>query len=197
MMNAGTKSLGRPRDETLTPCVMETARNLVVLHGYAAVTLNLISRDSGIARQSLLRRWSTKADLVVDAFFYHVSNFEAHLSKDVESALGDYFSNIMRIRQDDAPGLRNLWLEAQKDPELFESLRNRFIVPRTQVVENILRAAVSRGELKPQANLPFIVQLIQSFLWYRILLGEPFDKTVAHDFIRILLQGIQAPCSKN
>ena len=68
-MTNDNKPGGRPRDETSAPAIKAAARRLVTEKGYENVSISEIVRVAGVARQTLYRRWSSKADLVLEAFF--------------------------------------------------------------------------------------------------------------------------------
>ena len=184
MKNNGSKNLGRPRDESLTPAVMAAARNLVKTHGYSAVSFNMISKESGVARQSLQRRWTSKAELVVDSFLDSFVKTEFSAFLPLEGALRRYLSDLTACLRENAAGIKTLVVEAQADRELQDTFKTRFLDPRRSFMSRILNAAKSRGELSPRINIQVAVSVFHAFLLYNVASGEVMDTTLIDAAIR-------------
>lgn len=58
---------GRPRDPSIDERVLETTREMLVEHGWEATTVRGVARAAGVSRAAVLRRWPSKAQLVLDA----------------------------------------------------------------------------------------------------------------------------------
>jgi AcrR family transcriptional regulator len=56
-------SRGRPRDVERDELILTTARRLLAEQGFDALSFEAISRETGVARQTIYRRWPTKAHL--------------------------------------------------------------------------------------------------------------------------------------
>jgi AcrR family transcriptional regulator len=60
---------GRPRDARLDAAIQQATVELLEEHGYFDVSLASIAERAGTTTPSIYRRWSSKADLVVQAVF--------------------------------------------------------------------------------------------------------------------------------
>jgi len=60
---------GRPRDARLDAAIRQATVELLEEHGYFDVSLASIAERAGTTTPSIYRRWSSKADLVVQAVF--------------------------------------------------------------------------------------------------------------------------------
>lgn len=60
-------SRGRPRDPSIDAVVLETTRELLSDEGFAATTVQEISRRSGIHPPAIYRRWPSRLALIEDA----------------------------------------------------------------------------------------------------------------------------------
>ena len=58
---------GRPRDPAIDDLVLDAARELLVEVGWEATTMRGVAARSGVSRAAVLRRWPSKAHLVLDA----------------------------------------------------------------------------------------------------------------------------------
>ena len=59
--------LGRPRSESARRAVLNAVDDMLVEHGYAALTLKGIAEQAGVGRQTIYRWWSTKAEILHEA----------------------------------------------------------------------------------------------------------------------------------
>jgi len=62
-------SRGRPRDPSIDAMVLETTRELLSEEGFAATTVQEISRRSGVHPPAIYRRWPSRLALIEDAAF--------------------------------------------------------------------------------------------------------------------------------
>lgn len=60
---------GRPRDARLDAAILQATVELLEEHGYFDVSLAAIADRAGTTTPAIYRRWSSKADLVVQAVF--------------------------------------------------------------------------------------------------------------------------------
>jgi AcrR family transcriptional regulator len=58
---------GRPRDASINDAVLGAVRELLAEDGYAATTVQAISKRSGIPISSIYRRWRNRLELIEDA----------------------------------------------------------------------------------------------------------------------------------
>lgn len=61
------RSAGRPRDASIDTRVFSVTRELLIEIGWDKLSMRLIAARSGVSRSSLNRRWSSKAELVLQA----------------------------------------------------------------------------------------------------------------------------------
>lgn len=182
-----TASLGgRPLDASASPRLMQAARDLVSRHGYAAVTIAMIADAAGVGRQTVYRRWRSKADLVLDAYLTQAEEVgsiaEGPVTIMLEALLNQQFARF----EEDRPALRNLIASAQSDDVFRERLDERFARPIDLAVVAILTRAVDRGELAADTDAEVMAEIIHGAVWYRLLLSRPLDAA----FVRRLIAAI-------
>ncbi|WP_153769524.1 TetR/AcrR family transcriptional regulator [Labrenzia sp. CE80] len=178
------RQAGRPREEATAPALMDAARRLVRTNGYDKVSITQIIKEAGVSRQSLYRRWPTKADLVLEAFFESASQdaSDAERRPDHESArqrLLDLLISIFDHIARDGAAMRSLIASAQEDPQFRESFIEKFVLPREEIVTDILQQAVESGELPPHSNVAMLTTMIHGAFWYRMLNDWPLDAAFA------------------
>jgi len=166
---------GRPVDNSAAPKLMQAARDLVKRHGYADVTIAMIADGAGVGRQTVYRRWRSKADLVLDAYLERAERLSVVADGPavvmLEMLLNQHFAGF----EQDRSAIRNLIASAQSD-ELFRArLDERFAQATDRALVAILRKGVERGEVSVTADVELIAETIQGAIWYRLLLGRSLD----------------------
>lgn len=58
---------GRPRDASIDQRVLSVTRELLLEVGWADLSIRMVAARAGVGRSSLNRRWSSKAELVLNA----------------------------------------------------------------------------------------------------------------------------------
>jgi AcrR family transcriptional regulator len=174
-----THAGGRPRDSSVTPALMQAARELVAKLGYRDVTIQMIAKQAGVGRQTLYRRWPSKADLVLDAFLERASAIGVVPDGPVATMLEAFLRQLFVGLQEDGLAIRSLIASAQDDDAFRETFHARFVKPRDQIIIDILQRAIARGELPGAADPDMMVEMIHGAFWYRLLLGQPLDAAYA------------------
>jgi AcrR family transcriptional regulator len=189
-----SRPVGRPRDETVGPLIRQTARDLVVERGYDAVTTEMIARAAGVSKQTIYRRWRTKADLVLDAFLeYAKTNVDqgvAAAPMSIEQELAGFVHRTFVALEDTGPAIRSLMAWAQQDPEFRVSFRERFIAPRRAMLRSIIARAIPGDRRSKERALNAAVIALYGAVWYRLLLDEPFDAGFGKDLADLMLNGL-------
>jgi AcrR family transcriptional regulator len=186
---------GRPRSATAERALLDAARHLVVRDGYEAVTVAQIAHAAGAGRQTIYRRWPSKAELVLDALLEHArTEVDAREPGDrpVRPALTDFLADTFTALAGTATALRGLMAQAQGDPVFRDLFRDRFIRPRRAALRRLLVRARQRGELRDGAAIDVAVAALYGALWYRLLLDEPLDRRFARQLTDTLLAGLGA-----
>jgi len=184
---------GRPRDEAAGLAILSVTRRLVAAHGYQAVTTQMIAEASRTAKQTLYRRWPSKAELVLDAFLAHA---EAEVDKPGPAAgpphrqLAAFLRRTFEALAETAPAMRGLMATAQTDAKFRAVFRARFIEPRRRALSALLRRAL--GERRPDADIEAAVLAVYGGVWYRLLLAEPLDASYADRLAALVVKGLGA-----
>jgi AcrR family transcriptional regulator len=182
---------GRPRDDTTGPALLDAARELVIRDGYRSVSIQQIVSRAGVSRQSLYRRWPSKADLVLDAFLQSAGEIPVGSGFDVGRKLNAFLLALFSNLEVDGPAIRSLIASAQDDPEFQVSFRERFVQPREQVITRMLESAKQAGEIKAEADIKIAAEALHGAFWYRLLQGDDLDVSFAKRLAGFILQGLR------
>ncbi|ODP34479.1 TetR/AcrR family transcriptional regulator [Pandoraea sp. ISTKB] len=170
---------GRPRNEDTSAAVLAVVRRLVKEKGFDGVSVNLVASEANVAKQTLYRRWPSKAELVLDAYLESAGQFDTSAYEGLVPTLTKFLAGVFRHLEADGAAIRNLIAAAQSDSEFLTRFNDRFVVPRAERVKNLLAQAVEAEELPAETNLDVATDMIHGAFWYRLLTGQPLNRRYA------------------
>ncbi|MBA4784121.1 MAG: TetR/AcrR family transcriptional regulator [Rhizobiales bacterium] len=178
---------GRPRSTSADEAILNAARNLVMARGYDAVTTSEIASAAGVGKQTIYRRWPSKADLVLQSF---VTLAAEEVVVEIEGNLSDRLHSFLTKTSDalrrTAPAVRSLMMTAQTDPDFRESFKQKLIEPRRAALRTLLDEA-GNAKLVEAAVIS-----VYGAIWYRLLLDEPVDTDFAKALSELVTNGLSA-----
>jgi AcrR family transcriptional regulator len=150
---ADFRSKPRRRGDLLTHNIFKAAMAELAESGYAGVSMERVAERAGTGKASLYRRWSSRAELMVDALRHQFPD-QAQLP-DTGNFRGDCLT-MMRMIQGLLSGpvgqaARGLMSEAIRDTELAEAARARIIDSGDEMMLELLRRGHARGEVRSEA----------------------------------------------
>jgi AcrR family transcriptional regulator len=186
---------GRRRDHTRDPEILTAALDVLAETGYDGMTIDMVAARAKAGKATLYRRWSSKAELVIDAVACMKKgdiDF-AHLP-DTGTLRGDLIAMIKPHAIED--GERKLQIMAglmsmlSRDPELAEAVNAAIVEPRAALNRILMRRAVDRGEISPDCDIETLALIAPSMAAYRVLvLKKPVDRA----FLISLIDGVLLP----
>jgi AcrR family transcriptional regulator len=169
---------GRPRDPEIDAAVLAAARRQLAAVGYDAMSLVAVAEEAGTTRQSLYRRWPSKADLATAAI--------ASLSGiDQRPDTGDPFADLVAelaafrtgVLRPHGVSMVGSMLQDGTDEHLRQLYRSRIVAPRRQRLQGILRRAAVAGLIDADADLDSAVAACTGMLYALVLAGRPVGPT--------------------
>lgn len=188
-LNSAANRPGRPRDEHVNSVVLAATRELVTRLGYDRVTTQMIANTAGIGKQTIYRRWSGKAELVLEAFTGLAQERidDALPSGPLARRLCAFLQLTFEALQQTGSAVRSLMAIAQRDAAFREQFKARFIEPRRRALRRVL---VEGDRHVSPANADATVIALFGALWYRLLLDEPLDAAFARRLVALVLDGL-------
>jgi AcrR family transcriptional regulator len=190
------KQRGRPRNAHADTAILEAARDLMTAEGYERMTIEAIAARAGVGKQTVYRRWPSKAAIVAEAVMAgHLGiNAEAppqtgDAAADLGNWLGQFF---MQLGEPAAVAvIRGLAAAATDGGTDAEKLYERFTGPSREQMLELLRAGVSRGQFRADLDIEAAADAISGTLLYRALIppSAALD-TDAAGFLDLLLLGM-------
>ncbi|GAB1643572.1 TetR/AcrR family transcriptional regulator [Krasilnikovia sp. MM14-A1259] len=164
---------GRPRSAAVDDAIMRATFELSEQYGYRGVTMERIASHSGVAKQTIYRRYRSKGEVFLDALATYAAERLPH--PDTGTLYGDLHALLSATfdAQQGASGMLNraLATEALQDDEFARLLWERLIDKRRGAVRDIVDRARARGEVR-RADDDFLVDLVFGPMWYWLLFGR-------------------------
>ena len=157
--------------------ILDATVTVVAELGYDRLTMDAVATAAKASKATLYRRWSTKADLVVDA----ISRAKGcPLPEDVDtgSLRGDLISMSCGDGgfTDEMPMsvIAGLVTALHRDPELQKAFQERFLAPRLDLTRKVYERAVARGEIAAEVDVELLsVTLPAVIVHHAYILGVP------------------------
>jgi AcrR family transcriptional regulator len=182
---------GRPRSERSHRAILEATNELLEERGFVDLTIEEVAQRAGVGKTTIYRRWPGKGPLVFEAF---ATNFlKRQPLADTGSLRGDLLAALrafIRVVKGTVTGrtLVGLIAEVQRDPELAEIWRERFIAPVRAQHRLMVDRAIERGEAVSDTDPDIVLDLMFGAAYHRLLqshlvLGDRFAQAVVDTVI--------------
>lgn len=182
---------GSRRDPAIDAAVLAAARRLLVEHGYAGTSIDLIATTAGVSRPAVYRRWESKAHLVHAAVF---PDLDADAPCD---ALADEIVRLCHgaVRMYADPAIREaipgLLHDLRGDDEMRRLISGRLeAAVRAQLAQR-LADAVDQQAVRASVSADTLLDAIAGGAWYAVCVREVSDPdATATELAEMILRGI-------
>ncbi|MEO6605597.1 MAG: TetR/AcrR family transcriptional regulator [Aeromicrobium sp.] len=180
---------GRPRDPSRDEAIIDAAIDVLVREGYDRLSMEGVATSAGVGKATIYRRWSNKAELVIDAM---ASLKPAVDSIDTGSLDGDIELMITASCSPHSQQLQQVMMSIcsalPREPELLEAFKTRFTEPRIERLTDMLERARNRGDLGPEVDVAMAASLLPSLMLQRALMtGQPAGRVYAEQIVSSVL----------
>jgi AcrR family transcriptional regulator len=180
---------GRPRDPACDAAILQATIDAFVVDGYAGVSMEGVAARAGVAKATVYRRYAGKAELLVEAVRCGAS-MDDHLP-DTGDLRADLLAMMQpladRLRSTDGKLLTMFAVERFRNPDLAEEFDRSVIGKKREHVRRLVRSAVARGELPPDADVELIAEATPAFLWHHALNGLPIGSDLVGRILDVVL----------
>lgn len=136
------RASGRPRDTSIDERVLSVTRDLLVEVGWDGLSMRLVAARTGVGRSSLNRRWSSKAELVLQAILGETPDLAPFSGTDLTGWI-DWVvrgSHELFARPDVRAAVPGLLLALGENDDLRRDLWARFSGPAVQLFADDVQA---------------------------------------------------------
>lgn len=194
-MGLQLKTRGRPRDEVAKTRILEAALKLLEQTGFANTTCDAIAEKAGASKATIYRWWPNKAAVLMEALREAVAlelplPDTGSLCEDVHLQLRNFVALLTGRR---GRIFKAFIAAAQNDPEVAEAFRRVWVKPRRGDAKDLLQRHQERGQLRADADLESVIDLMYGPLYYRTLAGHGAVTAEYADAIaELALDGLRA-----
>jgi AcrR family transcriptional regulator len=172
--------------------ILEATVDVVADLGYDRLTMDAVATAAKASKATLYRRWSTKADLVVDAIS-RAKGCPVPEAVDTGSLRGDLIALSCDEGgfTDELPMsvMAGLLTALHRDPELQRAFQERFLAPRIAVTNRIYERAVERGEIAAGVDVALLSTTLPAvIIHHAFILGvEPTEDLILRVIDNVIL----------
>jgi AcrR family transcriptional regulator len=191
MVMAMPRTLSPAVDESIAVAAVALLREV----GYAKFTMGELARRAGVGKDSLYRRWTSKADLVHEVVFErYPSGYDGAPS--TGSLLGDVEALTTMLQEanttpEAAAAIPGLLGEIGQDPEFEARLKEQFYEPMRAGFAAVLDAAHARGEGTVPVRPELVADVLVGTMLFRLsLLGLEGDDSFPHELAEFVVRSL-------
>src|SRR2546425_6111881 len=191
-MTPATRARGRPRDPALDALILQTARELLISDGYAALTMDAVATREGDTKPTVYRRWPNKRLLIWEATYGKSAKAELPDTGSIDEDL----RTVLRwgVEEVTAPEARasiaGMLSDLQADPALRRLVIDRLLEPEYARIQTVLQRAIDREQLRSDCDLDLLMDaLIGAVLTRAVLFEHPLSEAFIVGLIDVLVNG--------
>lgn len=179
---APAPKLGRKRDHTRDPEILDAALEVLAETGYERMTVDMVATRAKAGKATVYRRWASKAELVIEAVAcMKQGDVDFDALPDTGTLRGDLVAMMKPHSIVDAEKklqvMAGLVSMLANHPDLADAVNAAIVEPRASVNRLFLRRAVERGEIPADADIEKLALLGPAMASYRVLIQRrPVDR---------------------
>ena len=186
---------GRPRRASAGEAILEATLALLAERGFQATTIEAIAESAGVGRNTIYRRWSSKEELIADALHELTADLDVfEAGGDLHTRLLERIRDLVRLFSDPLFGriLPGVLGELQRNPTFARVYAERVVQPRRRAIVDLLTEARERGELRADADVEHVADLLAGPPFLRLLpFGlPPVGERYAEELLDTIWRGI-------
>ncbi|MEU4593874.1 TetR/AcrR family transcriptional regulator [Micromonospora aurantiaca (nom. illeg.)] len=182
------------RNEQSRRAILAAALELLAETGYPALTVEAIAARAGVGKQTIYRWWRGKGAVILDALADDMPEVIAlpdtgDLRADLREVLRATVAEFADPRL--SATTRAVTIETLADEELADQARDRLLRPQLNAVHVRLEAAREAGQVRPDAPLDQVVELLFGPLYHRWLLRNgPLTDDYADGIVDLVVAAV-------
>ncbi|MDJ0395711.1 TetR/AcrR family transcriptional regulator [Rhodococcus sp. G-MC3] len=169
---------GRARDTTIDDRVLAVAARYLAESGYDAMSVHRVAADAGTTRQSIYRRWPSKAALAEAAVntVTEVTPAELHNEEPFDALVRELITFESGVSRPGRMALVGTMLQEGTAADVRDRYRANVVAPRRQRIRAIFERAQRAGCIPLDADLEIVVPMVTGSFYGRALAGDPIPR---------------------
>ena len=170
--------------------VLGVAAELLLERGFAGVSVDEITRRSGVAKTTIYRHWPTRGDLLRDACSSIGTPLEIPDTGSFEGDVTSLLTSLAHLLRSAkwTSVLPSVIDAAERDPDIaavYSRLQEGYSAP----LQSIIQRAMQKGALSKTTDAALLVAALTGPLFYRRWFSrEPLTTAFAKQIIRLVLR---------
>jgi len=166
------RKAGRPRDEGITDAILSTARDIYVDRGWFGFNFDAIAKVSGAGKNAIYSRWRDREDLLFEVV---AQSYQKDFTSEGECLLEDLLALGRHVLDAHEDYYRStvLWSRLRADLvtnlRVFQRINEELIQKRLEPYRNVVRRAISRGEIERNEATSLLLELFVGGLMQHFL----------------------------
>jgi AcrR family transcriptional regulator len=187
---------GRPRSEEVEQAILKAAASLLAERGFQALTIEDVAALAKVGKPSIYRRWPSKGTLALDAFLAEFLTLQppidtGSLSGDLHAALSAWVRAVAGTPM--GRSLVALIAEAQIDPDLAITWRDRFVTEVRQQHRVMIERAIEHHEIPSASDIDVLMDMLYGPAYHRLLQGHlPLSEEFVQQVVAVVVAGAKA-----
>ncbi len=174
--------LGRKRDHTRDPEILDAALEVLAETGYDGMTIDMVAARAKAGKATLYRRWASKSELVLDAVACMKStDVDLASPPDTGTLRGDLVALVktptIRESERKLKVMAGIVSMIARDPDLAAAAQEALVEPRAAANRIIFQRAIDRGEIPADVDIDRLCLIGPALVAYRtLMLRKPVDR---------------------
>jgi len=189
------RSAGRPRSETSRLSILDAAYSFLESMPVSSISTLQIARKAGVSTATVYRWWTTKEELLLDAFLHKTGR---------EIVLGTEGSPLERIKEyvlqvgrfftgENGIVVARLLTAIQDNPILHREFLKRVYSPRDKEFRAIVSEAIKKQQLPPDTDpIAFLETIIRPLLTRLLIRHERINESFVISVFERVVAGTNA-----
>ncbi|RRS01710.1 TetR/AcrR family transcriptional regulator [Glycomyces terrestris] len=181
------------RSERARTAILKAVLEACSEQGYGSMTMEGIAKRAGVGKQTIYRWWPSKGAVLQEALNGMIgAETDFPDTGDIAADLRTQMTRVVALLEGEiGTYVSGLIAAAQAEPELAETMVANIFGPRVEACRQRLERAVRQGQIRSDADLVGIAELLYAPLYYRMLLRtRPVSTEQVGQILELVFSGI-------
>jgi AcrR family transcriptional regulator len=182
------------RNERSRQAILRAALDLCQEQGYDKASIEAIAKRAGVGKQTIYRWWPSKGSVVLEALNEEIgAETDFPDTGDIVADLRTQMTAVTQLLSHTAVRVYTGVIgAAQSDPDLARAIVDEMLEPRTAACRQRLERAREEGELRADADLDVVIEMLYGAIYYRLLLHtRPIDPEQVTTVLELAFAGLR------
>lgn len=165
---------GRPRSERARRAILDAAHKALREGGLASLTTRKLYEEAKASAATVYRWWPNKEAVVLEAFLEMVEGQTkaARTDRAVDDLREHVRGGAAFLCSPKGRMMADIIAEGLRNPDLRQSLLERFYKPRRELAFEMIKRAIESGEIEPGTDPDLLIDAIYGPVYLRLFVGH-------------------------